>query len=203
MDQISISNIPHIVGNFTWHDSMPMGDKINFDKNGVPAHLSQTVQLPECQSDVRARGDVEIIIDYDDGKQERREMRNTLLRKGKVALAKSLTNDVEDPYNFFINRMLFGTSGTSSGTPKFIDETRNGLFGTTLINKTVISSVDESAPTTAIFTSVVTFDEGNGSSLSEMLLQMLNGDAYSMITFPDLGKTSSMQLTFNWRISFL
>lgn len=159
--------------------------------------------MNQISTHVQGRGDVEIIIDYDDGRQERREMRNTLLRKGKVALAKSLANDVADPYDFFIDRMLFGTNGTASGTPKFVDETRNGLFGTTLVNKPVISSVDESAPTTAIFTSVVTFTEGNGSSLNEMLLQMASGDAYSMITFPDLGKTSSMQLTFNWKISFL
>lgn len=200
MDQISISNVSNIIGEYTWH---PIGDKIVFDESGVPVHLLPSVQLPECQSNVNSRGDVEIIIDYDDGRQERREIRNTLLRKGKVALAKSLANDVADPYDFFIQRMLFGTSGTASGTPKFVDETRNGLFGTTLVNKSVISSVDESAPTTAIFTSVVTFSEGNGSSLNEMLLQMSSGDAYSMITFPDLGKTSSMQLTFNWRISFL
>ena len=138
--------------------------------------------IPEPEEDQNLRGDVEVVIDHKDGKQERRSFKNTILRAGKVALAKSLANDVEDPYDFYISNMLFGTNGTTGGTPKFVDESRTGLFGTTLLTKNVISSVDETAPTTAIFTSVVTFTEGNGNNLNEMALRMADGDLYSMIT---------------------
>jgi hypothetical protein len=53
------------------------------------------------------------------------------------------------------------------------------------------------------FTSVIAFDDANGHNLNEMALRMYNGDLYSMATFPDLGKTSNMQITCNWRITML
>ena len=160
-------------------------------------------KICDQESEVTSRGDVEIVIEYDDGRKESHEMCNTILQTGKVALAKMLTNDVEDPFDFYINSMVFGTNGATGGTPKYVDESRSGLFGTTLLTKNIISSRDDAAPTTAILTSVVTFDEGNGNTLNEMALKMKSADFYSMITFPDLNKTSTMQLTINWRISFL
>jgi len=157
----------------------------------------------EQESEVKSRGDVEIVVDYADGRRETHDIHNTILQTGKVALAKVLTNDVEDPFDFYIESMTFGTNGATGGTPKYVDESRSGLFGTTLLTKNVISSRDDAAPTTAILTSVIAYDEGNGSTLNEMALRMKNADLYSMITFPDLNKTSVMQLTINWRISFL
>ena len=149
------------------------------------------------------RGDVEFVIDYKDGAQEISELRNTVLRDGKIALAKSLANEVADPYDFYVESMTFGSSGASGSTPKFVDESRTGLFGTTLLTKSVISSIDTASPQEAIFTSVVVYDELVGHALNEMGLKMKNGDLYSMITFPDLNKTSQMQLTINWHISML
>jgi len=155
------------------------------------------------RTDTVARGDVEVVIDYKDGSRETCEMKNTVLRKGKSALASSLANQVNDPYDFYIESMTFGSNGASGATPKYVEDTRTGLFGTTLLTKNVISSIDTDAPTEVILTSVVAYDEAVGYALNEMALKMKSGYLYSMITFPDLNKTSQMQLTINWKISFL
>jgi len=152
---------------------------------------------------VKGRGDVEVIVEYTDGSTEVHKTPNTILRNGKIALASSLANEVADPYDFYIESMIFGSGGATGGTAKFVEETRNGLFGTTLLTKNVISSIDPSGPTTAILTSVVGFDEAVGHPINEMALVMKSGDLYSMVTFPDLNKTASMQLTINWRVTFL
>ena len=99
--------------------------------------------------------------------------------------------------------MLFGDGGTSGGTFKTVETQRNGLFGITRASKPVISTVDPSIQTQVVFTSVLTFDDANGFALNEMALQMANGDLYSMVTFADLNKTSNIQVTFNWRLSFV
>jgi hypothetical protein len=99
--------------------------------------------------------------------------------------------------------MLFGDGGTSGGTLKYVDTQRTGLFGITRASKPVISQIDPNIPSQVVFTSVLTFDDANGYALNEMALQMSNGDLYSMVTFADLNKTSSMQITFNWRLSFV
>src|SRR5579859_1390647 len=78
--------------------------------------------------------------------------KNTILRKGKEAIARTLTNDVNDPFDYFVNRMLFGTNGTSAETPRFVDDSRNGLFGPALLTKNVVSSIDTNSPNVAIFT---------------------------------------------------
>lgn len=148
-------------------------------------------------------GNVELIIEYLDGTKEIKRIKNTVLRTGKTALAQALGNEQNDPFDFYIEKMLFGTNGTSGGIPKFVEETRTGLFGTTLLTKNVIASIDASAPTSVILTAVVAFDEGVGSSLNEMALKMKNGDLYSMVTFGDVAKSSSMQLTWNWSVNFL
>lgn len=157
----------------------------------------------EIVEQIEPRGDVEAIIDYLDGRREYISFRNTILRKGREALAASLANEIGDSYNYYINRMLFGDGGTSGGVPKFVNTERNGLFGTTRANKAVISSVDPEVRSQVIFTSVVSFTEANGHALNEMALQMNNGDLYSMVTFPDLNKTEQMQITWNWRLSFV
>jgi len=148
-------------------------------------------------------GTVERIIEYSDGRKEISEIKNTILRKGREALSNSLANSIGSTYEFYINRMLFGDGGTSGGTLKYVDTQRTGLFGITRASKPVISNVDPNIPSQVIFTSVLTFDDANGYSLNEMALQMANGDLYSMVTFADLSKTSLMQITFNWRLSFV
>lgn len=152
---------------------------------------------------VTIKGVVQMITEFRDGTKETREFPNTILRKGREALARSLANDVGSSYDYFISRMLFGDGGTSGGTLKSVETQRNGLFGITRASKPVISHVDANISSQAIFTSVLTFDDANGYAINEMALQMSNGDLYSMVTFADLNKTEVMQVTFNWRLSFV
>lgn len=148
-------------------------------------------------------GTVERIVEHLDGRTERSQVRNTILRLGREALSKSLANNISSTYDYYVNRMIFGDGGTSGGTLKYVDTQRTGLFGITRASKPVIASVDPNIPSQVVFTSVLTFDDANGYALNEMALQMANGDLYSMVTFADLNKTSSMQITFNWRLSFV
>jgi hypothetical protein len=147
------------------------------------------------------RGEVQIIITDHNSRREV-VVHNAVLKKGRQALAASLANDIGDSYNFYISRMLFGDGGTTGGVPKYVDAERNGLFGITRASKSVASTVDPNNTSQVIFTSVLSFNEANGHSLNEMALQMNNGDLYSMTTFADLNKTSSIQITINWRIFF-
>lgn len=148
-------------------------------------------------------GDLEIIIDYDNGEKSQILRENLVLRTGRAALAASLANSIGDSYNFYVSRMLFGDGGTDSGVPKYVSSERNGLFGLTRASKSIISRIDPNFPTQVIFTTVLAKTEANGIALSEAALQMNTGDLYSMATFGDVNKTSSMQLTINWRISFV
>lgn len=158
---------------------------------------------PNIETQTHPKGDVQLIIDYLDGSQEIREFHNTVLRKGREALAASLANEIGNSFDFFISRMLFGDGGTQGGVPKFVDTARNGLFGITRAAKPVIASIDPQINSQVVFTSVLAFEEANGFALSEMALKMNNGDLYSMATFADLNKTSQMQITWNWRLSFV
>lgn len=157
------------------------------------------------------RGDVEIIIESSGSEVERLEFRNTILRTGREALALSLANRTGGDFDFFVSRMLFGDGGANGGVPKSVQTERTSLFGTVRVSKPVVSNIDPNNGSQVIFTSVVSYDEGNGFSINEMALQLHGsvppgGDApslYSMATFPGISKTSLMQLTFNWRISFI
>lgn len=149
------------------------------------------------------RGDVEMILESKDGSVQVVEFRNAILKTGREALALSLANRVGDDFDFFINRMLFGDGGTTGGTPKTVPADRNGLFGSTRVSKPVIANIDPNNSTQVIFTSVLSYDEGNNFTLNEMALQLHTGDLYSMATFPGITKTPQIQVTFNWRLSFI
>jgi hypothetical protein len=149
------------------------------------------------------RGDVQALISFKEGGGETLEFRNTILRTGREALALSLANRIGDDFDFFINRMLFGNGGATGGVPKVVSSERNGLFGTTVASKPVVANIDPNNGSQVIFTSVVSYGEGNGYTLNEMALQLHNGDLYSMATFPGVTKTSQMQITWNWRLSFI
>jgi len=158
----------------------------------------------ELNQTLSQHGELEVLIEYINGKKERRYIPNTILRTAKNAHAKSITNQIGTEFEFFVDRMLFGTNGTTGdNTPRFVEDFRNGLFGPVLLVKPIISSVNTDAQNQAIFTAVVVFDEGNGNVLNEMALQMRNNDLYSMVTFGGITKTSSMQLVFNWKISII
>lgn len=149
------------------------------------------------------RGDVEALIQFRDGSIKNIGFRNTILRKGREALVLSLANRIGDDFEFFISRMLFGDGGVVGSSPKSVSTDRNGLFGSTRVCKPVIANIDPNNASQLILTSVVSFDEGNGFSLNEMALQMNTGDLYSMATFPGVTKTQQMQITWNWRLSFI
>ncbi len=152
---------------------------------------------------VTCKGEVEGVIDYLDGKQEIIQFKNTVLRKGREALAAGMANEIGDTFDFYVSRMLFGDGGTNGGSTKFVNTNRNGLFGITRANKPVISSIDPDLPSKVIFTSVLTFDDANGYALNEMALQLNSGNLYSMATFADISKTAQMQITWNWSIFYL
>jgi len=154
-------------------------------------------------SEIKPQGCVEAIIEYQNGDKKIIQFKNAVLNKGREALAASLANEVDAVFSYYVNRMVFGDGGTSGGVTKFVNTNRNGLFGTTQASKPVISAVDPNIPSQVVFTSVISYSEANGSVLNEMALQMASGDFYSMVTFPDLNKTPQMQLTFNWRLSFV
>jgi hypothetical protein len=155
------------------------------------------------KSKLRTKGDVERIIQYRDGSEEVYCHPNTILNTGRRALAFSLANKINDPFDFYIARMLFGDGGTLNGVKKFVDNGRNGLFGVTRVSKPVIATMNVNIPTQVTFTSTIKFDEAVGMVLNEMALQLSTGDLYSMTTFPDLNKTEEMQIVFNWKINFI
>lgn len=155
------------------------------------------------ETQIKPKGAVERIIKWKDGRTEVVDFSNAVLRVGREALASSLANDIGDSYDFFISRMLFGDTGTVGGVPRFVNTERTGLFGITRAIKPVISTIDPNLRTQVVFTSVLDYEEANGFALSEMALQMNNGSLYSMATFADLNKTSLMQITWNWRISYV
>lgn len=148
-------------------------------------------------------GRIKRIIKWRDGRKEETKFLNTVLRTGREALAASLANNVESIYEFYISRMLFGDGGTGDGVPKFVNSERNGLFGLTRAIKPVIATIDPNMRSQVTFTSVLDFDDANGYTLNEMALQMNSGDFYSMATFPDLNKTSSIQISWLWTVSFI
>lgn len=149
------------------------------------------------------RGDVTVLIEHKDGYQQQIEFRNTILKAGRNALVSGLANEIGDDFDFFVSRMIFGDGGTQGGVPKQVEETRTGLFGSARVTKPVIANIDPNNNTQVVFTSTVPYDEGNGYTLNEMALQLNNGDYYSMATFPGISKTSTMQITWNWRLSFI
>jgi hypothetical protein len=152
---------------------------------------------------IKTEGFIQAIIDYESGEREIIEFKNTVLTKGREALASCLARNIGDGFNFYINRMIFGDGGTAASTTKYISTGRNGLFGITQVSKPVIASIDPNIPSQVIFTSVISRAEANGAVLNEMALQMANGDLYSMRTFKDLTKTAQMQITWNWRLTFV
>lgn len=159
--------------------------------------------MKEITDGLKPCGFVQAIIDYDSGEREIIEFQNTVLTKGREALAACLAREIGDGFNFYVNRMLFGDGGTADGSTKFVATSRNGLFGITQASKPVIASIDPNIPSQVIFTSVIAFSEANGAVLNEMALQMATGNLYSMVTFPDLTKTAQMQITWNWRLTFV
>jgi serine acetyltransferase len=152
---------------------------------------------------VKQSGEVEIIVDHKNGKQNRFLVKNAILTNAKNAHANALCNNIGQTFQYYVSNMIFGTNGTLNGAPKVVDGSRNGLFGPTLVNKQVISIVNPQVLNQAIFTAVIGFDEGNSNVINEMALMMKNGELYSMVTLGGISKDSTIQLTINWRITWV
>ncbi len=158
----------------------------------------------ELMNDViKGKGHVTVTIKYKNAPDRVVNFNNALLDKGRQALASSVANTFADEFDFFITKMVFGDGGTSGGVPLTVSSVRTGLFGATVISKNVVAVQDPNALHQAVFTVTLRFDEANSSAINEIALQMENGDLYSMATFPDINKTSDMQITFTWRLSFV
>ena len=151
----------------------------------------------------RVQGFVDVCIEDLNKNKVFYTMKNTILKKGKEALAMSLANEIGDMYSFYISKMIFGDGGALNSSPKIVDGDRNVLFGQKVISKPIIANIDPSITSQVVFTSVIKYSEINGSVINEMALEMNNGNLYSMVTFPNLTKTENMQITWNWRINFL
>ena len=152
-------------------------------------------------SELHPVGTVKITITDGDGLLVKEiTVQNQVLKKGRAMLAALLGNQTDGSLGF-ISRMLFGSGGTSGGTLKSISAERNGLFSQ-VFSKGVISNIDPLDPTQVVFTAILGAGDANGT-INEMALQLGTGDLYSMATFGDINKTSQMQITFNWNISFV
>ena len=53
----------------------------------------------------QCNGDIEMTIEWDDGRIEHYTFHNTVLKEGRKALAASLANSYGDNYDFFISRI--------------------------------------------------------------------------------------------------
>lgn len=146
------------------------------------------------------KGHVFVTIE-EDGKKEIIDFPNQILRTGRYAVASALANSFSGSFDLYVGSMVFGTNGNVGGVPKEVEDTRTGLFGAVLLTKPIIASINEDLPSQVTFTSVMSFTEGNGSAISEMALVLSNDDYFSMASSGDISKTSTRQLTFNWRIT--
>lgn len=156
------------------------------------------------EDEIKVKGSVELLVHDKDGNLvDTIKFPNAVLKKGREALTASICNRIGGNFEFFINRMLFGDGGTQGEVPKIVDASRNGLFGVTRVSKPVSVVIDSTNKFQVTFTSVISFDDGNGYNLNEMALQLATGDFFSMATFGGINKTSAMQLTWFWTISFL
>ena len=137
------------------------------------------------------------------GKTSEINFKNAVLIGGRSELVKVLANKIGATYEQYVSRMIFGDDGVDSGTPRYVDDNRTGLFGVTRANKPVVATIDPTNTTQVTFTSVLGFDDANGYNLSEMALVLNNDILYSMATFSPLSKTSDIQIIWNWKVNLL
>ena len=116
----------------------------------------------------------------------------------------------DDDFDFFISKMIFGDTGANSGVPKQVLDSMDSLFGPAVSVRPVIANIDPNNETQVVFTAVIPFDDiSNNKTINEMALKLNgapggSGDGlYSMATFAGISKTTQMQITWNWRLSFI
>lgn len=150
---------------------------------------------------LKPKGNGEIIIEYKD-KIQIVEFENEVINNGRMAMAKSFANQFGAEYDYWISSIAFGSGGTSGGVPRYVEASRTGLWGPTVITKPVTAVVGPSVTSVVSFTSVLTSSDAVGEVINEMGLIMNNGDFFSLTTFGDINKTSSMQIIINWKLTF-
>lgn len=111
---------------------------------------------------------------------------------------KSFIPSSED--NVKIENMLFGNGGwdKKENMPKNADKDKPAFFGEVIVSKKVIKQEDQS-----VFTAILETSEANGAVLSEMALQLSNGDLYVMQTHPEFHKTNKIKVTWSWELYFV
>ena len=171
--------------------------------NYFKAYMEQQIHVLDDAIEIKSSGKVFLTIINKNGTASQMAVRNKVVLSGRSALASVVANDFEGPFSFYIARVLFGNSGTVSGTPRFVEDTQTGLFGPVILAKPVIATIDPLATSQVTFTTTVTFGELIGFAINEMALEMANGDLFSMTTFGDVNKTSTMQLIWNWRLNWI
>ncbi len=155
------------------------------------------------QESINSKGFVEIVItDSKTGEILEIHKQNTVLLSGKTLMARSLAGEINDPFDFYVYSMEFGTGGLEGSTPKTVNSGLTSLYISSGIEVLVGRSWSNSYPTQAIFTGTLNTEIGNGLNINEAALKMANGDLFSMITFPSLSKTNSQQITLNWTVIF-
>lgn len=146
-------------------------------------------------------GCVKIKIEEDDKPIISLNYNNKVLNKSKSLFADAIISGKLP----FIEKMLFGDEGWDheKNEKKEVDENRTSLFGITRASKKVIGQKDSEVSNQAIFTATLEKEDAVGISLSEMALQLSNGELYSMLTHPEFNKTDKMKLTFSWEIYYI
>jgi hypothetical protein len=165
--------------------------------------MEQQIQIFDDEIEIASHGKIFCTVVNKDGTFSKMAVRNKVVLSGRAALAKSLANQIGGDFNFYIARVLFGASGTVGGVPRYVNDGQDGLFGPVTLTKPVIASIDPLTPSQVTFTTTVAFAELIGQPINEMALEMANGDIFSMATFGDINKTSTMQLIWNWRLNWV
>ena len=160
-------------------------------------------RIIDQDTEISSLGKIYLKVSNLDGTSATMAVRNKVLLSGRAAMAASLANQYNGEFPFYIIRVHFGSNGTVGGNPKSVQDNREGLFGVTTLTKPVIASVDPQLPQQVTFTAVVAFNELVGQVINEMALEMANGQFFSMATFGDINKSSGMELTWNWRLSWV
>jgi hypothetical protein len=160
------------------------------------AHFNEGIEIA-------SHGKIYLSVENLDGTFAKMAVKNKVLLTGRSALAGSLANQYNGEFPFYVTRVLFGNNGTIGGAPRFVDDSREGLFGAVTLSKPAIATIDDDFPQQVTFTTTVAFSELVGNVINEMALEMANGQIFSMATFGDISKTSSTQLVYNWRLSFV
>lgn len=155
------------------------------------------------QESINSQGFVEIVVtDVKTNEVTERHHQNTVLLSGKSLMARSLAGEVNDPFDFYIYSMEFGVGGLDGSTPKTVNAGLTSLHLGSGVEVLVGRAYSNSSPTQATFTGTLNTETGNGLNINEAALKTANGTLFSMITFPNLSKTSSQQITLNWTIVF-